>query len=164
MVLRRCLVGLAAAVVVGVFTVQASAISQPQKLNFLDVTEVNHVISGFEFNRPPQGGDSFASTDGLYKWAGTKKGARAGRLETFCTVSFASGSAFTVFCKGEAFLAAGSVLAEGWGTFPFSGPAKFTLPVVGGTGAYANVRGTVHVRDLGNGNGNNSSLELDLTP
>ena len=163
--MRRCLVGLAvAAAVVGVFTVPASAISQPQKLNFLDVTENGHTINGFEFNRQPQGGDSFASTDGLYKWAGTKKGARAGRLEVYCTFSYISLPRFVAFCKGQVFLPTGSVLAEGFASFNTDGPSKFSLPVVGGTGNYANVRGSVHVRDLGNGDGSNSNLELDLLP
>jgi len=162
--LRKCLVGLAIAAAAAILAVPAFAITQPQKLNFVDVTENNHVIGGFEFNRAPTGGDSFASTDGLYKWAGTKRGARAGRLETYCTVMYESDAGFTGFCTGQAFLPSGTVLAQGFVRFSFNGPARFSLPVVGGTGTYANVRGSVRVRDLGNGDSGISSLELDLTP
>jgi len=36
--------------------------------------------------------------------------------------------------------------------------------VVGGTGLYANARGYVKTRDLGNGNSNNTSVEFHLLP
>ena len=162
--MRKWLVALMIAAGAALFAVPAFAISQPQKLNFVDVTENNHVIGSFMFDRAPVGGDGFASTDGLYKWAGAKRGARAGRLETFCTVSYATNSGFTAFCTGQAILPSGTVLAQGFARFSYSGPAQFTLPVVGGTGSYANVRGFVRVRDLGSGDSGISNLELDLTP
>jgi hypothetical protein len=55
-------------------------------------------------------------------------------------------------------------VVNGFGRFPFSGPAKFSLPVIGRTGSYANVRGYVDVRDLGNGNQGKSNIEFHLLP
>jgi hypothetical protein len=64
----------------------------------------------------------------------------------------------------QAYLPAGSVLVDGYGEINPRGPSKFTLPIVGGTGAYANARGFVRVRDLGNGEGNKSNAEFHLLP
>ena len=48
----------------------------------------------------------------------------------------------TVLIDAQAYLPGGTVFAEGYGQLDPNGPAKFTLPVVGGTGTYANVRVT----------------------
>ena len=148
-----------------VWASSASAISSPQVFNLLAVDSQNgQPINGFMFDRQPRPGDQFAITENLYKWAGTKKGARVGHdqgIATFLTVGANGGTGlFTV----QAYLQGGSVLVQGISTFPEAGTANFKLPVIGGTGKYANVGGYVSVRDLGNGNQNKSNLEFHLQP
>ncbi len=161
--MRRFAALLVVVLATGVASGSAFALGQPQTFSLLDVTLVQHPINGFAFNRAPRGGDQFAFTDGLYKWAGKHKGARVGRLEGLCTFLYQAGSRFVGFCTGQAFLPGGSVLAQGTATFA-EGPSRFDLPVVGGTGSYANVRGFIHIRDLGNGNSDNSNIDLHLIP
>ena len=136
------------------------AIDRPQVFSLLDVTEVEHPIGDFQFNRAPRGGDGFASTDGLYKWAGAKRGARVGRVEVLCTFTAFQGEGGTALCTGDFFLPAGQVLASGFLRLT-EGPGHFTIPVVGGTGAYANARGFIKLRDLAGGN---SNVEFHLLP
>jgi hypothetical protein len=155
---------------VAIWVVSASAISSPQTFNLLEVETSygDQPIGGFGFDRPPVGGDQFAFNHNLYKWAGTKKGARAGHLQVLGTFVTGFGSDFsrkaTALIDAQAYLQGGTVFAEGYGTFNSDGPSKFTLPVVGGTGTYANVRGYVNVRDLGDGNQGKSNLEFHLLP
>ena len=136
------------------------AIDRPQVFSLLDVTESEHPIGDFQFNREPRGGDRFAFTDGLYKWAGANRGARVGRVEVLCTFTTFERGVGTALCTGDFFLPAGQVLASGFLRFT-DGPGRFTLPVVGGTGAYANARGFLRIRDLAGGN---SNVEFHLLP
>ena len=53
---------------------------------------------------------------------------------------------------------------QGYGRTNPNGPSTFTLPVIGGTGKYENVRGYVVVRDLGNGHTSKSNVEFHLLP
>ena len=64
----------------------------------------------------------------------------------------------------QAFLPGGTVMVVGYGHISADGPSRLTLPVVGGTGIYANARGFVKVRDLGNGNSDRSNIQFHLTP
>ena len=147
----------------------ASGLSSPKTFSLLDISS-NDVqpINGFTFNRAPQGGDAFAIKDTLYKWAGTKKGAPAGRVQGIGTFITGFGPDFTqnatVLFMAQAFLQGGSILVEGYATQRANGPSKFTLPIIGGTGIYANARGTVTVRDLGDGQGNNSNVDFRVLP
>jgi hypothetical protein len=51
----------------------ASAISSPQTFSLLEVNgNNNEPLGGFNFNRPPVGGDRIASANRLYTWAGRK--------------------------------------------------------------------------------------------
>lgn len=147
----------------------ASALNNPQLFNLLDVSsESSQLINGFAFDRAPRGGDQFAISDDLYKWAGTKRGARAGRVQGIGTFQTGFGRDFsqraTVLFVAQAYLKGGSVLIQGYGHVNPKGPSKFTLPVLGGTGIYANVRGFVIVRDLGNGDLGKSNVEIHLLP
>ena len=45
-----------------------------------------------------------------------------------------------------------------------NGPSNFRLAVVGGTGRYVDARGSVHIRDLGTGDTNNSNVDFNLLP
>jgi hypothetical protein len=152
------------ALMVVAWATSASAISSPQTFSLLAVSSQDHPMNGFAFQREPRGGDQFGFTETLYKWAGNKRGARVGRVEgmgTFIAVGANGGSQMTV---AQAYLKGGSILAQGFFKFP-NGPSKFTLPVVGGTGTYANVRGYVNVRDLlGRGNQGKQNVDFHLLP
>jgi Dirigent-like protein len=146
----------------------ASAIGSPQTFSLLEVSTPNsdQPMGDFTFNRPPRGGDQFAVANELYKWAGTKKGARAGRDEVVLTFVTGFGSDFsqkaTVLFVAQVYLQGGAILIQGYGQVNPNGPSKYTFPIVGGTGTYANARGYVSVRDLGDGNQNTSNLEFHL--
>jgi hypothetical protein len=154
--------------VVAAWASSASAISRPQTFSLLEVSTPNseHPLGDVTFDRPPRGGDSFAITNQLYKWAGTKRGARAGHDEVVITFVTDFGPNFshpaTVLIVGQVFLQGGSLLAQGYGRVNPDGPARFTLPIVGGTGTYANARGYLKTRDLGNGQQDKTNLEFHL--
>jgi hypothetical protein len=162
--LRKLLALAAAAALASVLAGSAWSLSRPQVFSLLDVSESFRPLGGFTFERAPQAGDRFALTDGLYRWAGAKRGARLGRLEVLCTFQTVGTARATSLCTGQAFLPAGTVLVEGYLPLNFDGPSKFTLPVVGGTGGYANARGYVRIRDLGNGNSDKSNIDFHLLP
>jgi hypothetical protein len=69
-----------------------------------------------------------------------------------------------VLISAQAYIPGGSVMAHGYGHLRADGPARLTLPVVGGTGLYDNARGFVKVRDLGNGNISKTNIEFHLRP
>jgi hypothetical protein len=168
MKLRLAMPLIAAAAVLGAYASSpASALSRPQVFSLLDVTNNNvQPIAGFTFSRLPQAGDRFALDDVMYKWAGTKRGAAVGHLFGLCTfVSVSPPPSFHArgLCTGDFRLPAGSVLVEGTVGFT-NGPSRFALPVIGGTGAYANARGFVKIRDLGTGDSSNSNVEFHLLP
>ena len=164
--------GVAAALVVvsvAVWAASASALSSPRTFSLLEVSSNNEQpIGGFTFDRPPVGGDQIAVTNALYRWAGTKKGARAGRDEVLLTFITGFGSDFshnaTVLFVAQVYLYGGTILVEGYGQINPNGPSRHTIPIAGGTGIYANARGYVNVRDLGNGNQNTTNLEFHLLP
>jgi len=157
-----------AALLMSMLTTSASAITTPRVVRLVDVTAREVQLGSFTFERPPTGGDQFAFVDRLYRWAGTKRGAPAGRVEGMATFITGFGPNFSrralVLFVAQAYLPGGSVLVQGYGRINPNGPSRFTFPVVGGTGVYDNVRGFVKVRDLGNGESNASALELHLRP
>jgi hypothetical protein len=166
----RHLVGVVAiaAATVAILIPSASALDRPQNFSLLDVSESFQEIGGFGFNRLPVAGDRFALSDGLYKWNGTKRGTRVGRLEAACMFTHilrAHEGNFSAFalCTGQFYLPAGAILAEGYVHFG-NGPNNFRLAVIGGTGSYANARGVVHIRDLGTGDTSNSNVDFHLLP
>jgi hypothetical protein len=156
------------AAVMVVLVSPASAITKPQTFSLLSIDSgTEQPIGDFAFNREPRPGDRFSVVDYLYKWAGTKRGARVGRLEALCTFTHVQATEQTLrssaHCGGTFFLPAGQVGVAGF--LPITdGPLNFALPVVGGTGAYANARGWVHIKDLGNGNAGHSNNEFHLLP
>ena len=91
---------------------------------------------------------------------------RVGHAEILCTFTKSTqAEPFSAFalCTGGFFLPAGQVLIEGFIRFTDE-PANFRIPVVGGTGAYANARGYAHVRDIGPQDTDNSNIEFHLLP
>jgi allene oxide cyclase-like protein len=161
----RTLIALAAtlAVALSVTITSASALDRPQTFSLIEVNEQDIPING-DFERLPQAGDRFGFTSGLYKWAGRKRGARVGRDEGICTFLKASASeqdfSAVAHCIAEVYLPAGQIVVEGFARFSESA-TLFTLPVIGGTGRYANARGYLRVSDLQSGN---SNLEFHLLP
>ena len=148
-----------------VWVASASAISSPQVFNLLALSQNNlPPMNGFEFQRPPQPGDQINIGDTLYKWAGTKRGAKVGSDRGIITFMSVGQNGGTGSLNAQFYLPGGSVVVQGILHFPGSGPAKFTLPVVGGTGKYDNVRGYINFRDLGDGNQNKANMELHLLP
>src|SRR4051794_2028230 len=64
---------------VAVWVASASAISSPQVFSLLAVDNGKaQPINGFMFQRAPAAGDQFVISEDLYKWAGTKRGAKVG--------------------------------------------------------------------------------------
>jgi hypothetical protein len=158
------------ALLAAVWAASGLALTSPKVFSLLDVSSqtASEPIGGFTFNRAPVAGDQFAIADDLYKWAGIKRGARAGRVRGIGTFQTGFGPNFsrpaTVLFVAQASLPGGTVLVQGYGQVKPHGPSKFTFPVIGGTGIYANARGYVVVRDLGTGDSNNSNVDFHLLP
>ena len=154
---------------VALWVASASAIGGPQTFSLLEVSGNNdQPLGGFTFDRPPVGGDRIAFTNQLYKWAGTKKGAPAGRDQVMISFITGFGSDFslkaTALFTAQVYLQGGTIFAEGYGQINPNGPSKYRFPILGGTGKYDNVRGYVNVRDLGDGNLNKTNIEFHLLP
>ena len=157
------------AALLALWAASASALNSPRVFSLLDAPpQTDQPMGDFSFNRAPVGGDQFAFTHTLYKWAGTKKGARVGHLQVIGTFVTGLGPKFshpaTVLIDAQAYLPGGTVMVVGYGKLVPDGPSRLTLPVVGGTGIYDNVRGYVKVRDLGNGNISKTNIEFHLLP
>jgi hypothetical protein len=143
----------------------ALGLDEPEVIRLVDVEEAFVPIDreAFTDEDVPVVGARFAPTDGLYEWAGAKRGKRAGRLEGLCTftvVKLAAGVA-TAYCTAEVSLRRGRVLVAGFIRFREEGAGTFVIPVVGGTGRYANARGTFTLREL---RGGNSAATFRLVP
>lgn len=70
----------------------------------------------------------------------------------------------TLFVNAQLYLPDGTLAVEGFGEVPPSGPASFKLPVVGGTGVYADARGYLDARDVGDGSTGRTKLDFHLVP
>jgi len=165
----RALALFGAVVVVFAVTIGgASGISRPQTFSVLEIDESNASNIAFDFPQGPKPGDRFSLTNGLYKWAGVKRGARIGYDNVLCTFtrvprSLTEQSTITAHCAAGFHLPGGQIVAEGFLEFP-NGPINADVPIVGGTGTYANARGWVHTHDIGNGESGRSSLTFHLLP
>jgi hypothetical protein len=143
----------------------ASALTKPQVFSLLEVSGPNRNLgpgNSFDNGGPPTLGARFAFTNVLYKWAGTKRGARVGRIEGLCTITNLdlAAQAATVACTATAFLPAGQLQAMATLVFSGkSGPVSY-ISIVGGNGGYAGVRGYVKSTNLGNSNNSNDEFHL----
>jgi len=154
------------AAVLSLAVTSASGIDRPQTFSLLEVDESDASTNlGFDFQRLPKPGEGFAFKSSLYKWAGTKRGARVGRDVGVCTFVRVSPSqehfSATAHCAAGIFLSGGQVLLEGFIELT-EGPSNFDVPVVGGTGAYANARGFVHIHDIGSQDSGHSAMTFHL--
>jgi hypothetical protein len=168
---RRYFAGIALVVVsTAVWVAAAPAVTGPRTFSLLEVSSDAgfQPLGGFSFDRPPVSGDRFAVRNTLYRWAGTKKGARIGHDQVLITFITDFGSDFshdaTVLYTAQVYLPGGTLLGEGHGRINADGPSRATIPILGGTGIYADARGFVNVRDLGNGSQNKTNLEFHVLP
>lgn len=135
----------------------ASAVSSPQTFSLLEVEIPKNArpLGNFKPDRPPVAGDQFTVTNALYKWAGSKRGARAGRVQVLHTFITGFGSDFghkaTLLFEAQVYLLGGSMFVEGYGQVSPNGPSKIMFPIVGGTGTYANARGYLNLRTVADG-------------
>jgi hypothetical protein len=168
--MRKALALLGAFVaVLAIAVTAASGISRPQTFSVLEIDQSDASTNiGFDFQREPKPGDRFAFKSGLYKWAGVKRGARIGYDNGLCTFTrvatpLTEHSTLTAHCVAGFHLPAGGVVAEGFLELT-PGPLNVDVPVVGGTGAYANARGWVHVHDIGAEDSGHTALTFHLLP
>ena len=150
------------AVIAAVWVWTASAVDGPRTLTLIEVSipKNDRALGDFSFERPPASGDRFVVTNAL-----TSEGKRVGQVKVFHTFVTGFGSRFdrkaTVLFVAQAYVPGGSLLAEGYGQVSADGPTKLSIPVLGGTGSYANVRGELKVRTLSQ---NKTRLEFRLMP
>lgn len=95
-----------------------------------------------EPDRRPEVGDSFAFVDSNTQ-DGTKVGTNTGR----CEVVSSTEKSVTSRCAVTVALADGTLTIHGDAVFSQE-TAPFTIPITGGTGAYAGARGTAKVLDV----------------
>jgi hypothetical protein len=69
----------------------------------------------------------------------------------------------TLLLVAQVYLPDGTLLIEGYANVPADGPS-FKLPVVGGTGIYADARGDVTARSLGDGTTGRTKIDFHLLP
>jgi hypothetical protein len=168
--MRRALALLGAVTAVLAITVSgASGINRPQTFSLLEIDQSDASTDlGFEFESGPKPGDRFAFKSSLYKWAGVKRGARIGFDKGTCTfiqvpATLQQNSTIWGNCTAGFFLPGGQIVGAAFIRFT-DGPLNVDVPIIGGTGIYANARGYVHVRDLGSGDSGHSNLTFHLLP
>jgi hypothetical protein len=140
----------------------ASAIDGPQTLSLIEVSvpKNDRPLGDFRFDHPPASGDRFVVTNALYS-----NGERVGHVRVFHTFVTGFGPRFTrkatVLFVAQLYVPGGSLLVEGYGQVNADGPSKLSLPVIGGTGSYANARGDLSLRTMSE---NKTRLEFRLLP
>ena len=148
---RKRLVLIPAVVVAAlVATTSVSAVNKPEVIRILEVPEgFTPLSASFDFAQL-KAGDSFAFVQGLYTWAGTKRGKRIGHIDGSCQIvtAISKTGGGTSYCTASAFLPAGQLLFQGFQPFT-AGPGTYVYPITGGTGGYSNARGWVDLKDIG---------------
>jgi hypothetical protein len=136
----------------------AAALTRPETFSLIDVEASMTALdpgANFSENALPVLGSRFTFVDRLYRWAGQRRGGLVGRIEGLCTFTAAEARVgVTVFCTASWHLPRGQILGAAFIRFA-ENVSAFRVPVIGGTGAYANARGFIEVRDLPSGNSNN---------
>lgn len=114
---------------------QAGAITSPQTLTYQTrLTSLTPVPVAGQGTASPQAGDYVVITDSY-----TRHGKRAGFDEVHCTLITLQAS----LCQVAVSLRGGQLELQGIG--PAGGTGHFTVAVTGGTGLYANARGTATI-------------------
>ena len=123
--LRKVIVTVACIAVAAASGTSASALNSPRVFSLLDVSIAERSL-GFQFDRPPRAGDQFGFVDALYRWAGTERGARVGRVEGSGTFQTGFGADFSrraiALFVAQAYLPGGTVLVQGYGRINADGP------------------------------------------
>jgi hypothetical protein len=129
----------------------ALAAAPPGTVPVLKFVEREQPNAGGFFDAPPAAagegdispGDTFYGVSRLY----SPKGRPIGRDQVMCAFvdrrGFAECGATVILARGSIHLRAGLRFTEG--------PGKFTVAVIGGTGAFEGVRGSSLITDRGNG-------------
>ena len=162
---QALIVGLLAALTcLAVLAPSASALKKPRVFTLLEVERGGYPVGDTTPDQPPASGDQFLALNDLYRWTG-KRGIHVGRDRVLTTFITGFGPTFShralALFQAQVYLPDGSLFGEGYGELSPDGPSTFKVPVIGGTGVYANARGYVHVRDNGRGR---TLLEFNLTP
>jgi hypothetical protein len=150
----------ATAVAILALTSPAIGITRPQVLSLLEVEGPAWPLDPGATDTKPPLGSRFAFRSALYKWDGRRRGNRFGYRDGVCTWIKVAAQSSTILCTGVFFFRAGQIYSTGMIRFAKSTPFP-DVPVIGGTGRYANVRGFIKIREIGRGKAN---LELHLAP
>jgi hypothetical protein len=151
------LIAVAAAAALALPSPGRPAAGVPRTISLLEIDTSFAGLGGYDASShtlPSTGqGITFGAT--LYRWAGRKRGAAAGHLQAVCTVTSTGGA----LCQGELSLPSGTLSLAGEASF--TGPSS--LPIVGGTGAYAGASGVFDTRNIGGRRSNASSDVIHLS-
>ena len=135
-------------ITVGAASLIAAALALPagesqRTIRFLEIARTTHArLIDHNGNRQPDIGDSIVAASDLFRWDGSRKGARLGHLWRVCI--FATPT--TGNCAATVFLPDGTIRIAGYVEFD---RAADELAVVGGTGAYLGIRGSFTSQPLG---------------
>ncbi len=122
-----------------------------QTIRFLEVARSTQTrLIDHNGNRQRDIGDSIAAASNLFRWEGSRRGARLGHIWRLCILATRT----TGNCSATVFLPDGTVRIVGYVDFD---RAPDELAVVGGTGAYLGMRGSFTSRPLGGGTPTRSS-------
>ena len=141
---------------VGAASLVAAALALPagesqRTIRFLEIARTTHArLIDHNHNGQPNIGDSIVVASDLFRWEGSRRGARLGHLWRVCI--FATPT--TGNCAASIFLSDGTVRIVGYVDFD---RAPDELAVVGGTGAYLGMRGSFTSQPLGKGASTRSS-------
>lgn len=141
-----------ALLVLGALTVPttSAAAVKPQTINLLEVQKSFEGTGGLDTtsNLPPKVGQGFVLESDLYKWNGSKRGARVGTLQIVCTFTRITGSGWWEVCTGAALLPGGQITLAG----SVLQGNLLQVPVVGGTGVYTGAKGYARSKSIGGEN------------
>jgi hypothetical protein len=134
----------------------AASAATPRTISFLEVeqTQFDRFVDA-NHNQRPDPGDMFMSTSYLYRWHGSTPGARLGRAEILCILATQNNA----HCTGTFLLPNGTVTGSSYVTFSNN---RVTVPILGGTGAYAGARGVFTSKTIGGPDSNKSADEIHL--
>jgi allene oxide cyclase-like protein len=157
---RLLTLGLAVLVAAAVWSLSASATGGPTTITLVEVSvpKNDRPFGDFTFDSAPVAGDEFVSKNALYD-----HGSRVGHSEILHTFVTGFGPKFThkatILFVAQVFVPRGTLLVQGYAPVSPNGPSRLTLPIVGGTGAYAGARGFLNVLKV---TGSKSTLEFHL--